>query len=245
MSACNANPRGPAAERVMTYLEGLAREGKAAPSQMDMAKDLGLSHLPAVIQAMTKAGRLEIRAHGGNGRLRSYRLPESGLCTAGFDEASVGEAVADRVFECISAIAARGGEMPGYAAFGEELGLTDRAVYDAVQKLCRDGRLEARSLGGRSRRAFRVVETGRATAGFSRGTPILTQDMQPRARKPEVEARDKAQTRNCISCRKPFMSEGIHNRMCASCRKGAGSMDISSHRMGNGRVGPQRFSNLR
>ena len=32
--------------------------------------------------------------------------------------------------------------------------------------------------------------------------------------------------RDCITCRKPFMSEGAHHRMCDGCRRSAGSSDF-------------------
>lgn len=35
-----------------------------------------------------------------------------------------------------------------------------------------------------------------------------------------LQARAK-ERRNCLTCRKPFMSEGPHNRMCDVCRRSA------------------------
>ncbi len=43
--------------------------------------------------------------------------------------------------------------------------------------------------------------------------------------------------RNCLSCSKPFYSEGIHNRICSDCK----SLDVwrnnglASHSLGNPR----------
>lgn len=33
-----------------------------------------------------------------------------------------------------------------------------------------------------------------------------------------------APNRDCITCRKPFHSEGIHNRMCDRCRRDTGAL---------------------
>ena len=44
--------------------------------------------------------------------------------------------------------------------------------------------------------------------------------------------------RPCISCRKPFESEGAHHRMCGRCRTDAGRVaDLQSGQVGDGRAG--------
>lgn len=37
-------------------------------------------------------------------------------------------------------------------------------------------------------------------------------------------AGDTANTRKCLSCEKPFDSEGWHNRLCPQCRKRSGDV---------------------
>lgn len=55
----------------------------------------------------------------------------------------------------------------------------------------------------------------------------------------ELEARDnlarKKITRPCLCCRKPFESEGIHNRLCAVCRHAGGAYNPHAVAPRNGR----------
>lgn len=44
----------------------------------------------------------------------------------------------------------------------------------------------------------------------------------------ELERAEKRTRRNCMCCGTPFMSEGIHNRLCATCRGvGASAEDVA------------------
>jgi hypothetical protein len=40
-----------------------------------------------------------------------------------------------------------------------------------------------------------------------------------------ADKRAKKQTRECITCKAEFLSEGIHNRMCNGCRARGGDVD--------------------
>ena len=40
-------------------------------------------------------------------------------------------------------------------------------------------------------------------------------------RSPRSANREQRTERRCLQCRKPFLSEGPHNRLCDYCRKGS------------------------
>lgn len=43
-------------------------------------------------------------------------------------------------------------------------------------------------------------------------------------KKADIERSERRKQRNCITCGKPFMSEGPHNRMCKSCLAASSSI---------------------
>lgn len=56
---------------------------------------------------------------------------------------------------------------------------------------------------------------GRIQASFRVRDHAMTARDHAQAR---ADAAAKWITRDCMCCRKPFMSEGVHNRLCGSCR---------------------------
>lgn len=53
----------------------------------------------------------------------------------------------------------------------------------------------------------------------------LTAKQSGSARAPQTDTRQKAMMRPCLSCSKPFWSEGAHNRICPRCKADSESGD--------------------
>lgn len=71
------------------------------------------------------------------------------------------------------------------------------------------------------RNALHVRGTGGSYAVF-RGNKRVSQHYVNRTgaleRLDREQRKEQSQTRPCLRCQKPFLSEGIHNRLCNPCR---------------------------
>ena len=56
------------------------------------------------------------------------------------------------------------------------------------------------------------------------GQKVMTEGMPKRQAEARREELIRELTRPCLSCGKPFLSEGSHRRMCQTCRTGKASM---------------------
>lgn len=63
---------------------------------------------------------------------------------------------------------------------------------------------------------------------LAQGTPVpVLKAPRPRTLRGEYTRRRSAKRRTCLTCAKPFASEGPHNRICAKCRPGVASLSYS------------------
>lgn len=221
---------GEYALRVYRVIEVAAAAGQRAPSHDDIAEKAKMPRgsLRRIIAKLVSTGLVEIRADGRAQYRRAYRIVETGARTKGFDEGpEVGPRppAAELVIEVLRA--AHGRRAPTLTELTRRAHLALSVVSKAIDQLKDEGRLEVRADArcGR-RRCYHVVETGEKTEGFDKGLELRPAKRQAASATsssavvPAFAQRPKKQQRDCLSCRRPFVSEGAHNRMCGECRRG-------------------------
>lgn len=219
---------GEYALRVYRVIEIAAAAGQRAPSHDDIAEKVKVPRgsLRRIIAKLVSTGLVEIRADGRAQYRRAYRIVETGARTKGFDQGhEIGPrpSAAELVIEVLRA--AHGRRAPTLTELTRRAHLALSVVSKAIKQLKDEGRLEVRAEAecGR-RRCYHVVETGEKTEGFDKGLELRPAKRQAASATsaviPAFAQRPKKQRRDCLSCRRPFVSEGAHNRMCRECRRG-------------------------
>lgn len=217
---------GPYAQDVLALLEKHARAGEGAPSYARIGFEIGKSssYVQREVNALIDAGLLEVRIDPKVSYRRAYRIVESNLKTAGFDDGLPRYALKETktqedVIELLTEIARAGQRAPCGADLALRLGTYAKRVQSLITRAWALRVIEVRSLGGHDR-AYRICATGLATAGFDEARVlhhpyghIDADDDYPVKEEPKP-----MKARPCLTCQRTFMSEGAHHRMCDSCR---------------------------
>lgn len=124
------------------------------------------------------------------------------------------ETVAAQVLAMIADAAETGREAPLQRDMAAALGTSERAINETIAALVERRAIERRADPEcRSRRCYRIVATGRATARWQ-----VAEELAPMFRRQRKTERPVLQSRACMCCSETFDSSGPGNRLCGTCR---------------------------
>lgn len=240
-------PKGEMTKRVFAHLEMIARAGKIAPTQTEIAHVVGCSSggVTQAVKGLLRDGFIEMRADAAVNYRRCYRIVATGWKTEGFDRGLPVEEVRaisqgrgpDRVLAALSALAGRG-LRADLAVLRGMVHMSQPRVLRVIDELAAEGAIEIRTSPVHpSRRSYRIVATGAETAGFAEGVPCdpagrlsrrasqAGENMAPGVLVQKPEAR----MRKCMACDAVFRSTGPGHRLCAQHR--SDSAPVTVHRI--------------
>jgi hypothetical protein len=217
---------GRCAPLIMEQLARCARTGDAVPSFATMAHALGVSSslIQSEINTLIATGALVARVDMSCSYRRCYWLVAEDLKTAGFDLGYPPETLnappdPAQMLTLLASYADEGRQAPDLHQLAAALRTYPARARELINTLWRDDKICVRG-SARGDRAYLIVATSKATAGYETARHVAKPYLSERAtaRRAMVSAKRERRERACLTCKKRFLSQGAHNRMCATCR---------------------------